>query len=174
MSFLRRVIGRINGTNLPEAFDGTLGETEHVLASAAAAGQRVVVVTSHGLWIPEQAGDRRIGWHRIARIRWSDPELEVVEAAVTETICGIELLEDLPPQRFSLTPAGRVPQLVQTRVERSITERQYRELPGGGAWFVQRREPGVDGVLLQVRPDEGTEHDAVGSLAEGIAHRLHD
>lgn len=173
MSFLRRVIRRINGTNLPEGFDGSLGETEHVLASAQSAG-RAVVVTSHGLWIPERAGDRRIGWHRIAKVRWSDPELEVVEAAVCETVGGIELLEDLPPQRFPLDRAGRVPQLVQTRVERSITERQHRELPGGGAWFVQRREPGVDGVLLQVRPDEGVDRDAVRSLAEGIARRLHD
>lgn len=172
MNLLRRVIARVNGTNLPESFTGTLEAEEHVLASAAT-GERCVLVTSHGLWLPESESDRRIGWHRIAKARWAESVLEVTEARVTEVIAGIEVLEDLPIQRYTIKAPGRVPQTVRARVERSIIERQSRTLTGGTAWFVQRREPGVDGVLLQVRPDSGVDLGEVRSLTENIARQLH-
>ncbi|WP_031465224.1 hypothetical protein [Sciscionella sediminilitoris] len=172
MNLARRIAARINGTRVPESFGGSLEADEHVLASAGS-GQRCVLVTSHGLWLPEAEGDRRIGWHRIAKASWEDPRLQVTEARAAEVVEGIEILEDLAPQRFSLESPGRVPQTVRQRVERSILERQRREVDGGGVWFVQRREPGVDGILLQVRPDPGADRAQVRSLTAGIARRLH-
>ncbi|WP_337826350.1 hypothetical protein [Pseudonocardia sp. UM4_GMWB1] len=38
--------------------------------------------------------------------------------------------------------------------------------------MLQRRVPGRDGLVLQVRPDPGTDPVAARRLAEGIAARL--
>jgi len=45
-------------------------------------------------------------------------------------------------------------------------------LPGGGAWFVQRSVAGVDGIVLQVRVDPGTEADVVSDVAASVAEQL--
>jgi hypothetical protein len=37
---------------------------------------------------------------------------------------------------------------------------------------VQRSVAGRDGIVLQVRPDPGTDRDAVRSLAEQVAERV--
>ena len=53
---------------------------------------------------------------------------------------------------------GRVPEAVHARVDRARSgRRHHRDLPGGGAWFVQRKVPGRDGMVLQVRADPGTD-----------------
>jgi hypothetical protein len=65
-----------------------------------------------------------------------------------------------------------VPELVHQRVTGSIRTRHHRDLPGGGAWFVQRRVAGRDGVVLQVRPDPGTDLDLVRALAADVARSL--
>ena len=82
------------------------------------------------------------------------------------------LLEDRPPIRLGLVDAGRVPEVVHARVTGSIRSRHHRDLPGGGAWFVQRKVPGVDGIVLQVRSDPGTDPDAVVTLATEVAARV--
>jgi hypothetical protein len=56
----------------------------------------------------------------------------------------------------------------------SIRSRHHRELPGGGAWFVQRKVPGRDGILLQVRPDDGADRAAVSKIAAEVATRIRD
>jgi hypothetical protein len=61
---------------------------------------------------------------------------------------------------------------VHARVEGTIRSRHHRSLPGGGAWFVQRRVPGRDGVLLQVRADPGTDEAAVRQVAGTVAATL--
>ena len=68
---------------------------------------------------------------------------------------GPVLLADRPARRFRLAEPGRVPEVVHARVEGSIRSRHHRDLPGGGAWFVQRKVAGRDGTVLQVRPDPG-------------------
>jgi hypothetical protein len=62
--------------------------------------------------------------------------------------------------------------VVHERVTGSIRSRHHRDLPGGGAWFVQRKVPGRDGTVLQVRPDPGADRDAVARLAAEVARRL--
>ena len=82
------------------------------------------------------------------------------------------LLADLPPRRLRLADPGRVPETVHARVEGSIRSRHRRDLPGGGAWFVQRKVPGCDGIVLQVRPDPGTDVAAVRQVVADVERTL--
>ena len=82
------------------------------------------------------------------------------------------LLADRPARRFRLAEPGRVPEVVHARVEGSIRSRHHRDLPGGGAWFVQRKVPGRDGTVLQVRPDPGTDPAVVAQVAADVARSL--
>jgi hypothetical protein len=104
------------------------------------------------------------------------------------------LLTDLAPRRLRFADPGRVPEAVHARVEGSIRSRHHRDLPGGadarsagaargadarsagaprgGAWFVQRKVPGRDGVVLQVRPDPGTDPALVRRLAADVVRSL--
>jgi len=65
-----------------------------------------------------------------------------------------------------------VPEVVHARVTGSIKSRHHRDLPGGGAWVVQRSMAGRDGIVLQVRADPGTDPDVVRSLAAQVAERV--
>ena len=60
----------------------------------------------------------------------------------------------------------------QARVEASIRSRHHRDLPGGGAWFVQRKVPGRDGTVLQARPDPGTDPAVVARVAAEVVRTL--
>jgi hypothetical protein len=169
---LRKLLG---GDGLPEGFPGRLEPDERVLAIARTADGAHLVVTSWGLWVPDEAGARRIGWHLVSRGVWRGGALAVVEAEEVETIgdgAGVVLLADRPARRFRLAEPGRVPEAVQSRVEGSIRSRHRRDLPGGGAWFVQRKVPGRDGTMLQVRPDPGTEPAAVAQVAADVARAI--
>ena len=65
-----------------------------------------------------------------------------------------------------------MPEAVHARVEGSIRSRHRRDLPGGGAWFVQRKVPGRDGTVLQVRPDPGTDPAVVAQVAADVVRSL--
>ncbi|MGH3978810.1 MAG: hypothetical protein ACRDRZ_07400 [Pseudonocardiaceae bacterium] len=173
MSVLRRWWHRITGrAELPEGFTGRLDAAEHVLAVGALVREGHLVVTQLGLWVPEGSVARRIGWEWVSKAVWDRNALLLTEA-VSEAAAGeAVLLADLPPRRFVLTEPGTVPDVVRARVTGSIRSSQYRELPGGGAWFVQRRLPGRDGVVLQVRADPGTDRWAVQSVAAQVADRM--
>jgi hypothetical protein len=82
------------------------------------------------------------------------------------------LLADRPVRRLRLVDPGKVPEVVHARVEGSIRSRHHRDLPGGGAWFVQRKVPGRDGTMLQVRPDPGTDHAVVMQVAADVVRTL--
>jgi hypothetical protein len=168
---LPAALRRLLGDGLPEGFTGTLEPDERVLAVAATADGAHLVVTSWGLWLPEPDGPRRVGWHLVSRAVWKNGALAVVEA-VEEEIDGAVLLADRPAQRFRLVDAGRVPEAVHARVEGSIRSRHHRDLPGGGAWFVQRKVPGRDGTVLQVRPDAGTDRDVVVQVVADVSRTL--
>jgi hypothetical protein len=169
---------------LPDGATGDLDADEHVVAVAALIGgtgtrpaepahNGHVVVTSLGLWLPDEDGPRRIGWHLISRASWGAGALTVVEAREDLVVAeGVVLLADLPERRLRLADPGRVPETVHTRVTGSIRSRHHRDLPDGGVWFVQRRVPGRDGTVLQVRPDPGTDRDAVARLAAEVARKL--
>lgn len=142
---------------------------EHVIARAPAADGGTVVATSHGLWLP---GSGRLGWHLISKATWEGGALGVVEAEEAAVVEGAVLITDRPVRRVKLTEPGKVPEVVHRRVTASIRSRHRRELPGGGAWFVQRSVPGRDGVVLQVRPDAGTDEAAVRQVVGDVARRL--
>lgn len=166
MSLWRRLL---HGAELPTGFTGTLDDDERVLASAAVVGGGHLVVTSAGLWLPP---GRRLGWHLISKATWGGGALTVVEAVERARAGEAVLLDDQPPQRLALTDPGRVPEIVRDRVTGSIRSRYRRELPGGGAWFVQRKVPGRDGVVLQVRAEPGTDDAALRRVAAEVARRM--
>jgi hypothetical protein len=169
VSFLRRLLGR---EDVPAEVEGRLADDERVLAVAELGGGGHLVVTSRGLWLPSDDGVRLVGWHLVSKASWQAGALTVIEAQETETIGGAVLLADLPPRRLRLADPGRVPETVHARVEASIRSRHHRDLPGGGAWFVQRKVPGRDGVVLQVRPDPGTDPAAVRQVVADVVRSL--
>ncbi|MEN3320645.1 MAG: hypothetical protein V7643_4047 [Mycobacterium sp.] len=166
---IRKVIDRITGRGVPEGFDGTLDNDEHVLASSPVKSGGHLVATSHGLWLP---GSRRVGWHLISKATWGGGSLVLIEATEASRAGDAVVLSDMPPVRFVLTGAGKLPDIVHARVTKSISSRHRQELPGGGAWFVQRKIPGQDGIALQVRPDPGTDEAAVHRVAAEVAAKL--
>ena len=173
MSALRDALRRIlRGDGLSDGFPGRLEPEERVLATASTADGGHLVVTSWGLWIPDGDGVRRVGWHLVSRATWRNDALSLVEADEVENLDGAVLLADRPARRFRLTEPGRVPEAVQARVEGSFRSRHHRDLPGGGAWFVQRKVPGRDGTVLQVRPDAGTDPAVVAQVAADVARSL--
>lgn len=172
MGVLDRLGRAISGRpSLPAGFGGTLDPEERVLATAEIAGGGQLVVTSWGIWLPGDA-PRRIGWHLVSKATWGEGALVVVEAVESETVGGAVLLADQPPQRLRLVAPGKVPQVVHERVTGSIRSRHHRALPGGGAWFLQRKVPGRDGTVLQVRADPGTDAAAVRQVTADVAARL--
>jgi hypothetical protein len=178
VSALRDALRRIlRGDGLPDGFPGRLEPEERVLATASTADGGHLVVTSWGLWIPDGDGVRRVGWHLVSRASWRNGALALVESDEVEEIASGDgpravLLADRPARRFRLTEPDRVPEVVHARVEGSFRSRHHRDLPGGGAWFVQRKIAGRDGTVLQVRPDPGTDPALVAALAADVARSL--
>lgn len=167
----RALVDRLAGSGVPQGFPGSLARDERVLAVAATPGGHLVA-TRLGLWVPAVDGVRRIGWHLVSKASWAEGALTVIEAAESGAAGGAVLLTELPAVRYALAEPGKLPEAVHARVTGSIRSRHYRNLPGGGAWFVQRTVPGADGVVLQVRPDPGTDPDAVATVAATVAERL--
>ncbi|MDQ0376287.1 hypothetical protein [Amycolatopsis thermophila] len=168
MRWLRRLLG----DPLPEGFPGRFEAPENALAAAPVAGGGHVVVTELGLWVPAGGAARRIGWHLVSKAAWGDGVLTVTEAEETGTAGAAVLLREREPVRFELTEPGKVPWLVRRHVDGSIRGRHRTELTGGGVWFVQRKLPGQDGVVLQARPDPGVDAEVVAAIAREAAERL--
>lgn len=166
-------LGGLVGPSVPDALRAALAENEHVLAVAPVGTGGHLVVTALGLWVPESPDRmRRIGWDRVSKAVWQGDVLTVTEAEATGHAGGAVLLADRPRARYVLPKPGKIPYLVRQRVEGSIRSRYRKDLPGGGAWFVVRKVPGADGVVLQVRPDPGTDLDVVRGIAEEAAAKL--
>jgi hypothetical protein len=173
-----RIASRLTGRDLvPQGFAGTLAEDEHVLGAAEVVDGGFLVATSLGLWLPDEGGQRRVYWHLISKAVWAQKTgraLTVTEARESGTLEGAVLLADLPPRRFTLATRGSLPEVVNARVTASVRSAHHRDLPGGGAWFVQRKVSGADGIVLQVRPDPGTDADAVASVTRQIVGKLRE
>ncbi|MFB9568887.1 hypothetical protein [Saccharopolyspora hordei] len=162
-------MARLSGTaELPADFAGELAAEENVLA-VARSSEGPLVATHLGLWLPE---GRRVGWHLLSKVTWRDGVLVVVEAEESGEAGGAVLLRDRPGRRLPLTEPRRLPDVVHERVNGSIRSRHHRDLPGGGAWFVQRKVPGRDGIVLQVRPDRGADEQAVAEFAATVVEQL--
>ncbi|ASU77984.1 hypothetical protein CDG81_06305 [Actinopolyspora erythraea] len=173
ISLFRRVRALLTGEReLPGDFGGVLGDEERVLATATGA-EGPLVATNLGLWVPDESGARRVGWHLLSKVRWQDGLLGLVEAEEWWWVEGAVLLRDRPRRDYRLSAAGKLPDVVHSRVTRSIRSTQHRELPSvGGARFVRRRVPGRDGTVLQVRADAGTDEAALAEYTREVARRL--
>lgn len=174
MSVFRKLVDKMVGDGTPPGFAGILDKEESVVVAAEVRGSGYLVATSLGLWVPTDDGHRRIGWHLLSKVTWGDGVLVVVEADETGEAGDAVLLTDRPARRYPLTDPGKLPEAVHRRVTGSIRSRHHRELPGGGAWFVQRKVPGRDGVVLQVRADAGTDADAVRAVAAEVAIKIRE
>lgn len=172
IAWLRRFAALLSGTSaLPESFSGSLATNERVLA-VGHSPSGPLVATHLGLWLPEADGHRRLGWHVVSKATWDDGVLRVIESEETGSAGAAVLLRDRAALRFSLSDAGKLPDVVHARVTGSIRSSHHRELPGGGAWFVQRKIPGRDGIVLQVRGDEGTDEQVLAEIAADVSARL--
>ncbi|SDD90508.1 hypothetical protein [Actinokineospora iranica] len=165
--FLSRLLG-----GLPKGFTGRLAPDEAVATAAEVRDGGHLVATSLGLWVPDGDGPRRIGWHLVSKATWGGGAFVIVEAEEVERVGEAVLLADRPPRRFVVVAPGKLPQAVYRRVEGSIRSRHHRDLPGGGAWFVQRKVPGQDGTVLQVRSDPDTDLDVVRTIAAEVAAKM--
>ncbi|GAA3857616.1 hypothetical protein GCM10022243_23950 [Saccharothrix violaceirubra] len=160
------VFRRIFGSGAPKGFAGVLERDENVLASAAC-GDEWLVATTLGLWLP---GPRRVGWHLISKATWGSGALTVVEAVEDGTAGAAVLLRDLPAVRYPLATPGRVPEVVYARVTGAIRDRERNEELR--AWFLRRKVPGRDGVVLHVRPDPDADVERVRRVAASVAEKL--
>ena len=174
MSVLRKLLDKVVGDGTPPGFTGTLDKEESVVVTAEVRDGGHLVATSLGLWVPTEDGHRRIGWHLLSKVTWGDGVLVVIEADETGEAGDAVLLADRPPRRYPLVGPGKMPQAVHRRVTESIRSRHHRDLPGGGAWFVQRKVPGRDGIVLQVRADPGTDPDVVRTVAAEVAIKIRE
>lgn len=174
MSVFRKLLDRVVGDGTPIGFTGTLDKNESVLVSAVLRDGGHLVATSLGLWVPGDDGPRRIGWHLLSKVTWGSGDLVVIEADEAEAAGTAAILTDQAPRRYALVEPGTLPKIVHQRVTGSIKSRHHRELPGGGAWFVQRKVPGRDGIQLQVRPDPGTDPAAVREVATEVAEKIRE
>ncbi|MBP2474051.1 hypothetical protein JOF53_002923 [Crossiella equi] len=169
--FAERITG---GITLPEGLSVELTGEERVLALAELAGGGHLVATSHSLVVALPDDTRHIPWHLVSKAVWGNDVLTVTEAEEHGTAGEAVLLADRPPRRYPLSQAGRLPDIVHARVTGSIRSAHRHDLPGGGAWFVQRKIPGRDGVVLQVRADRGTDETAVRTLAAEVSRKLRE
>lgn len=174
MSVVRKLLDKVVGDGTPPGFTGTLDKEESVVVAAEVKTGGHLVATSLGLWVPTGDGPRRIGWHLLSKVTWAEGVLVVIAADETGEAGDAVLLTDRPPRRYPLAAPGKLPQAVHRRVTGSIRSRHHRELPGGGAWFVQRKVPGRDGIVLQVRADPGTDPDAVRTVAAEVAIKIRE
>jgi len=157
---------------LPNDFAGALDADEVVLAHAEVRGGGYLVATTLGLWLPtgDESGPRRVGWHLISKATWGGGALSVIEAHESDTAGAAVVLTDQRPRRFGLDAPGKLPQVVHTKVTGSILSRHRY----GDAWFLQRKVAGQDGVVLQVRPDEGADLELVRGIAADVAAKIED
>jgi len=174
VSVFRRLVDKIVGDGTPPGFTGTLEAHESVASVAELRAGGHLVATSLGLWVPTDDGPRRIGWHLLSKVTWGNGELVVIEADEIGAAGDAVLLQDREPRRYALVEPGKLPQAVHRRVTGSIRSRHHRDLSGGGAWFVQRKVPGRDGIVLQVRADPGTDQDSVRVLAAEVAAKIRE
>jgi hypothetical protein len=169
---LRRFVTRIVEGDVPDDVAGRLVADERMVAVGTLADGGHLVATTMGLWWPEDDGPRRVGWHLISKATWNNTWLSVIEAEETGTVDDAVFLTDRPARRWRLARPGKMPETVHARVTGSIRSRHHRDLPGGGAWVVQRSAPGRDGIVLQVRADPGTDPQAVRAFAAQVAQQV--
>ena len=146
-SFLRR------RPKLPAALKPALEPEERVLTWAPVDGDKALVATNLGLWLPD---GKRLGWHEIHKAAWSGRELRITPSEVAEERDEYAVLVDAPVIGFLLLEPGELPDQVRTRVTKSVAYTSHHPLNAGGVRVVGRRVPGRNGLTWAVRYDAGT------------------
>jgi hypothetical protein len=149
------MIGLKRKRKVPADVRAKLDRDERVVAIASTVDADTgVVVTTRGLWLP---GRERLGWHEIHKASWAGSRLTVIPAVAVSEADGYLVMVDDAPVVVALTDADDVPTQVRDRVTKSVAYTSHHPLPGGGVRVVGRRVPGVNGVVWNVRYDEGTD-----------------
>ena len=136
----------------PASVVALLDPDDRVLSWADAADGAAVVASRRGLWLPEAAGPRLIGWQFVDKAVWRDGSLGVVEAELVDDL----LLVDKPLRTVRVDTARDLPATVRKRVEGNVVESHLHPVPGGAGRFVARRIPGRDGLVWWIRLEPGT------------------
>lgn len=147
----RRIrVGR-SGPRLPDDFRTALAleRGERVLAFAVARDESHVVVTDRALrQVVDGSVAVHLPWYQVARARWADGVLELVETT--------PLGERAGRRTFDLVDPGFVPETVRERVTANIVVSQHVALVGRrGIRIVGRRRPGLDGLAWSIQYDAG-------------------
>jgi hypothetical protein len=129
-----------------------LPKDERVVSWADTADGSVVLATPSGLWWPDDAGPRLIGWQLVDKAVWHEGVLTVVEAEVLEEV----FLVDRAPVSALLSVPRDLPPTVRKRVENNIVRSEVATVGGGAARFVARRVPGRNGIIWWARLEPGT------------------
>lgn len=144
----------------PEEFLDVLQSDERVVSWADTA-DGAVVATQRGLWWPDDAGPRLIGWQSVSRATWRNDILTVTEADLVDDL----LMVDRLPVRAVLTVPRDLPPTVKKRVEANIVHSEQVSIGGGTARLVGRRLPGEDGLRWWARLEGGARDDESVRLA---------
>lgn len=134
----------------PPELTSVLDKDERVLSWADTASG-VVAATPRGLWWPDGAGYRLIGWERVSKATWRDGALVVIEADVVDEL----LLVDRAPVAAVLTTPRDLPETARKRVEANVVSSEVVAVGGGTARLVARHVPGQDGVQWWARLEQG-------------------
>jgi hypothetical protein len=146
VNFLRR------RPSLPAELKPPLEREERILTWARS-GEKAMVATNRGLWLPD---GKRLGWHDVHKAAWTERELRLTPAEVAQQRQGYAVLIDGPVRAFALAEPGELPDQVRTRVTRSVGYTIHHALTVGGVRVVGRRVSGKDGLTWGVRYDAGT------------------
>jgi hypothetical protein len=138
---------------VPAQLSAMLPVRERVVSWADTETGSFVAATPTGLWWPDAAGLRCIGWERIDKAVWRDGALMVIEADVVDDV----FLVDRPPVLVALGTPRDLPPTVRKRVESNIVRSELHTVPGGSARFVARRIPGQDGLMWWARLEDGVD-----------------
>ena len=136
----------------PASALAVLAPGERVVSWADAADGRVVLATPRGIWWPDGAVPRLIGWQFVSKAVWRERVLTVVEAAVHDDL----IIVDLAPVSIELAIPRNLPPTVRKRVETNVVHSEVAPILGGAARLVARRVPGEDGLRWWARLEPGT------------------
>ncbi len=139
------MIRRTRRDALPEQVRAGLVRGERVLASALDNAGAAVVATDRALWLPADAGWRRLGWESVDWAGWDADEalLTVVESGSATR------------HHVRVQPAALV-DVVRERVNAVIVWAHHAALSGRrGVRVVGRRSPGGQQILWSAVLDRG-------------------
>ena len=147
----------------PASALAALAPGERVVSWADTTDGRVVLATPRGVWWPEGAAARLIGWQFVSKATWRERVLALIEAEVDDDL----IIVDRAPVSIELAVARNLPPTVRKRVEANVVHSEVAPIVGGAARFVARRVPGEDGLRWWARLEPGTVDSAQVRSAVG-------